>query len=121
MITLHGLANCDRCRKARKWLDSQGMTHRFRDIRKEPVVAAEIGDWLNRIGVDDLVNRRSTTWRALPEQERARLGGPGTIALLVAHPTLLKRPLIDRGDRLFVGLDASVIGALQSGDSGDAP
>ena len=89
-----GLKTCDTCRKARKALpDAQ-----FRDIRDTPLSADEIAAFLARFG-DALVNRSSTTWRALSEAERAQ----DAAALLAVHPALMKRPVIRQGDSLHLG------------------
>ena len=93
MITVYGIPNCDTCRKARRWLIE--------------TPAAEVA----ALGPDVLVNRRGTTWRQLPEEDRARLE-TSAADLLVAHPTLIKRPVIDLGDSRLVGFAAAQIEAL---------
>lgn len=103
MLTVYGLKNCDTCRKARKWLDSQGIAHEFRDLRDAPAAASQWADWLKELGRDTLINRRGTTWRGLPEAETAELDDDKAARLLAAHPALMKRPLFDFGDSLLVG------------------
>lgn len=95
-----GLKTCDTCRKARKALPDST----FRDVRAAPLSAAEIAEALAAFG-DKLVNRASTTWRGLSEEERAR----SPEALLVEHPTLMKRPLIRLEDgTVYLGWTPSV-------------
>ena len=113
MITLYGIPNCDTCRKVRKWLDAAGIDHRFHDFRKDGLDAATVASWSAELGLDKLVNRRGTTWRNLADDQKARLETTPT-DLLVENPTLLKRPVIDLGERRLVGFDASVTAALEA-------
>lgn len=101
MIILYGLPTCDTCRAARKALESAGKTVEFRDVRADPLDAETLTRFHATLG-DDLINRRSTTWRGLSEDERA--GDP--VALLTAHPTLMKRPVIEANGTLTLGWDA---------------
>jgi arsenate reductase len=114
MITVYGIANCDTCRKARKWLDQAGIAHRFHDFRKDGLEAGPVEAWSDEIGLEKLVNRRGTTWRSLPDEQKDRLEAGDATALMVENPTLLKRPVIDLGDRRLVGFDAAVTTALQA-------
>ncbi len=111
MITVYGIPNCDTCRKARRWLDDRGADYRFHDFRKDGLERATVAAWLAELGADVLVNRRGTTWRQLPEQDRARLETDAA-DLLVAHPTLIKRPVIDLGGRRQVGFAAAQMAVL---------
>ena len=113
MITLYGIPNCDTCRKARKWLNAAGIGHRFHDFRKDGLEAGAVAAWSVELGLDMLVNRRGTTWRKLADNQKARLNTEPT-QLLLETPTLLKRPVIDLGDRRLVGFEASVISALEA-------
>lgn len=98
-MILCGIPTCDSCRKARAALPAA----RFRDVRAEPLTEAEIARLLAALG-EKLVNRASTTWRALLDAERARPAAE----LLARHPALMKRPVIEEGDRLTLGWDARV-------------
>ena len=111
MITVYGIPNCDTCRKARRWLDERGADYRFQDFRKDGLERATVAAWLAELGPDVLVNRRGTTWRQLPEEDRAKLE-TSAADLLVAHPTLIKRPVIDLGNSRLVGFAAAQIEAL---------
>ena len=98
-LTLYGLPNCDTCRKARKWLDAAGIQYRFIDYRAEPVPATTLKQWAHQLGGwDKLINKASTTWRQLPDT----LKTPGSDArwtrLVAEHPTLIRRPVVERGD-----------------------
>lgn len=111
MIRLFGLRTCDTCRKALKEIAAAGGEADFHDIRAE-LDAARLGDWLARAGATALVNRRSTTWRGLSEADRAAADGAGAAALLLAHPALIKRPVIEAGAGLFIGWDDAARAAL---------
>lgn len=102
-MRLYGLKTCDTCKKALKALDAAGHAPEFVDLRATPVPPEQIADWLGAFGEEALVNRRSTTWRGLDEVDRARPAQE----LLVAHPTLIKRPVIEDGTRKSVGWDAA--------------
>ena len=107
MITVYGLKNCDSCRKARRWLDERGTAHRFVDVRESTPDAATLAHWLDTVGADALINRRSTTWRGLDEATRERiLGDPA--AQLLSHPTLIKRPVLQTPNAITVGFSADV-------------
>jgi len=101
---IYGIPNCDKCRKARKWFDAAGVDYDFHDVRADGVSRALVNGWLARVGASTLVNTRSTTWRGLPESERRQLD-KNTASLLLQHPTLLKRPVIDDGTNVLVGYD----------------
>lgn len=107
-LTLYGLKNCDTCKKALKALEAAGRPARLVDIRAEADLAEKVPLWLAAAGADPLINRRSTTWRTLGEVERA--SDPNT--LLVANPTLIKRPVIETGEDIHVGWSKSVQAAL---------
>ena len=95
---LYGLGTCDTCRKARKALEAAGQAVAFRDVRAEPLAAEDRARFLAAFG-EALINRASTTWRGLDAGEREKTPE----ALLAAHPTLMKRPVIARGDKLWLG------------------
>ncbi|MCU9847633.1 arsenate reductase [Defluviimonas sp. WL0024] len=108
-MILYGIASCDSCRKARRALDSAGHAVTFRDIRAESLTVAELERFLAAFG-DRLVNRASATWRALDEVSRAA----PLAELIAAHPTVMKRPVIDSGAALHLGWGKDVQAALLS-------
>lgn len=111
---VYGLKNCDTCRKARRWLDAHGIDHRFVDYRAEPVDAATLQDWADGVGGwDQLVNRRSTSWRQLSDKDKQPGSDAAWVALLQAHPTLVKRPVLVHAGGVRVGFrEADWQGAL---------
>lgn len=103
-VTVYGIPNCDTCRKARRWLDDQGVEHAFHDVRADGLDSKTIARWETWLGDiragEVLINRRSTTWRQLGADERQRKDVAG---LLVEHPLLLKRPLLETGNTVTAG------------------
>lgn len=104
-VDVSGIQSCDTCRRARKWLAEQGLDFQWVDLRESAPSRDDVERWLGAIGAGALVNRRSTTWRQLDEAERPALDSPAVIDLLVEHPTLIKRPLFERGDEVRTGFD----------------
>ncbi len=98
-LTLYGLKTCDSCRKARTSLAAAGHEVTFIDIRAEAPLEQCVPLWLDAVGADALINRRSTSWRALSEEERQT----SPADLLLRHPTLIKRPVIDAVGQISVG------------------
>ena len=107
-MKLYGLKNCDSSKKTLKALQSFGHSVEFIDLRATPVAIAQLQKWLDEHGDVVLVNRKSTTWRGLDDQARQQ----PILALLMANPTLIKRPVIESGDSSFVGWTADVQTAL---------
>lgn len=103
LMILYGLKACDTCRAALKALQAAGHDVSFVDIRATPLEPAQIAQFLEAFG-DALINRRSTTWRGLSEDERAQAPDD----LLLKYPTLMKRPMIEAGYHLTLGWDAAV-------------
>jgi len=116
--TLYGLANCDSCRKAARWLDARGVAYRRIDLRADGLPAGRLRDWEAALGPAALVNRRSTTWRGLSTAQRARADSGQAAALISEHPTLLKRPVLEGDGILLVGFDpANYARALAEGST----
>jgi len=100
---IYGIANCDSVKKARKWLDSRGIDHEFVDFRQAPVEGSRLDSWLGSIGPESLVNRRSTTWKSLSDDDRARVSSGDGAALIAENITLIKRPVLEHGSVIMVG------------------
>lgn len=101
-IKLFGLKNCDTCKKALNELEAAGQSPEFVDIRTEADLPKKLPDWLKAVG-DKLVNRSSTTWRGLSEEDKARASGSSLEGLLLGNPTLIKRPVIEVDGDVLVG------------------
>jgi arsenate reductase len=110
-ITLYGLKNCDTCKKALKALEAAGRAAHFVDIRAEADLPDKLPGWLEAVGSDTLINTRSTTWRGLDEAARRRAKSD-PLGLLLEHPTLIKRPVIEAGAAVHVGWTKPVQAAL---------
>lgn len=103
-ITLHGIPNCDTVKKARTWLDARGIAYAFHDYKKQGADAGKLADWIERAGLDKVLNRAGTTFRKLADDEKAQAGTPeGAAALMVAQPSLIKRPIVEHPGGLLVG------------------
>ena len=104
---LYGIANCDTVKKARAWLAARGCDHAFHDFKREGLPAALLDEWIAVLGVQELVNRKGTTWRRLDDKQRAAADGDGAArVLLLAQPSLVKRPVVRWiGGVLTVGFD----------------
>ncbi|AMD02033.1 MULTISPECIES: Spx/MgsR family RNA polymerase-binding regulatory protein [Halomonas] len=103
MFTLFVIKNCDTCRKARKALDEKGLPYQVHDLREDGLSAALLEHILARVPVMEALNRRSTTWRNLPEEEKKEVDANKARSLIMTNPTLLKRPMLDTGDSIIVG------------------
>ena len=102
-ITLHGLASCDTTRAARKWLDAKMIDYRFHDVREDVLSRSTVEGWVKQLGWEKVLNKASTTWRELSEKEKAGIDRKKAIVLLLAHPTLVKRPVLDCDGELTLG------------------
>lgn len=109
MTTLYGIKNCDTVRKARRWLDQSSVEHNFHDFRQDGVNQKNIQNWLEALGAEALINKRSTTWKALSDADKTKLSdNKALIDLIRANPTLIKRPLLDHNDEYHVGFKAEL-------------
>ncbi|MGG5807741.1 ArsC family reductase [Falsiroseomonas sp. CW058] len=102
-VTIHGIRNCDTMRKARTWLEARGVAHRFHDHRADGVEEARLRGWVAEHGWQAVLNRAGTTFRRLPEAERAALDEARAVALMLAEPAMIRRPVLDLGGRTLVG------------------
>ena len=113
MTTLYGISNCDTCRKAKKWFNENGTKFDFFDFRKNELTRVQIEIWIDKIGLDQLINRRGTTWRNLPDELQDQVSKSKNVDVLLEFPTLMKRPIIEIDDYFLVGFDASVIKQIE--------
>ena len=103
MTTLYGIANCDTVKRARAWLAVHGVTHSFHDYKKLGVDADALVRWTDALGWETLLNHRGTTFRKLSEADRDDIGRDKALALMITHPSLIKRPVVERDGPLLVG------------------
>lgn len=102
-VTLYGIPNCDTIKKARAWLDGQNVAYRFHDYKKDGVDAPALARWVDRLGWETVLNRAGTTFRKLPEADRADLDAKKAIGLMTAQPSMIKRPILEAGETLLAG------------------
>jgi Spx/MgsR family transcriptional regulator len=101
--TLYGISNCDTIRKARRWLDAHHVDYRFHDYLKDGLDRKTVRGWITELGWEDLLNRRGTTWRTLPEAVRHGINAQAAEKIMLEHPAIIKRPLLLHDGRLFLG------------------
>ncbi len=102
-VTLYGFKACDTVRKARTWLDTHGVKHRYFDYRAEPLPPETVDDWFRRAGWEKVLNRGSTSFRELPEDEKQGIDEKKARAMILAETNLIKRPVLDTGKTLLFG------------------
>ena len=103
MLTVHGIKSCDTCRKARKSLAENDIEFRFHDVREDGLDIQMLERWSGRMDWEKLVNRKSLTWRKIPEVDRADISKDKAFALLLDQPTLLKRPVLESPQFIAIG------------------
>ena len=102
-ITIYGIKNCDTMKKARGWLDEHGLAYSFHDYKSAGIDKARLAGWAKQVGWETLLNRAGTTFRKLPEAARDGLDEAKAIALMLAQPSMIKRPVLDVDGALLVG------------------
>lgn len=105
MMTLFGIPACDTVKKARAWLDSQGIPYQFHDYKKQGVPEALLDHWLAEFGWETVINRRGTAWRALPEPERLAMDKATARRAALNNPSLIKRPILVSPTATWVGFE----------------
>ncbi|MET0877209.1 MAG: ArsC family reductase [Tardiphaga sp.] len=107
-ITIYGIKNCDTMKKARAWLDGHGVAYGFHDYKSEGITPAKLSEWARAVGWETLLNRAGTTFRKLDEADKAGLTEAKAIALMLAQPSMIKRPVLDIGGKLLVGFKPEI-------------
>jgi Spx/MgsR family transcriptional regulator len=111
-LTLYGIPNCDTMKKARAWLDAHAIAYEFHDYRKAGITRAKLEAWAKVAGWEVLLNRAGTTFRALPQAVKKDVDARSAIALMVEQPSMIKRPVLERGATLLVGFSPEKYAAL---------
>lgn len=112
MVTIYGIKSCSTMKKAFAWCDSQGVEYAFHDYRKQGVERIRLVQWCQHLGWKSLVNTRGTTWRKLTPQQQAILTQSQAVALMLEHPSLIKRPVVETGSQLLVGYDPQMFASF---------
>ncbi len=112
-LILHGIKNCDTMKKARAWLEANGVPYQFHDFKAAGIDRASLARWAKSVGWETLLNRSGTTFRKLPEQKKADLTHEKAIDLMLEQPSMIKRPVLERGQTLIVGFSPERFSALK--------
>lgn len=115
MVTLYGIRSCDTMKKARTWLDGHGVAYAFHDYKKEGIEPARLRAWSAEAGWDALLNRAGTTFRKLPDAQKAGLDEAKAIALMTAQPSMIKRPVVEGAGQILVGFKPEAYAARFGG------
>ncbi|WP_260924745.1 arsenate reductase [Novosphingobium sp. 9] len=102
-MDFYGIPNCDTVKKARKWLEAKGLDYAFHDYKKEGADAEKLTRWVAAVGWEKVLNRAGTTFRKLPEADKADLDAGKAIAVMLAHPSCIKRPVVEYPGGVLVG------------------
>jgi len=105
-VTIYGIKNCDTMKKARAWLDQHGVAYAFHDYKAAGIERGRLESWSRDVGWETLLNRAGTTFRALPDKDKDGLTERKAIALMMAQPSMIKRPVLDVGGKPLVGFKA---------------
>lgn len=103
MTIIYGIKNCDTMKKARAWLDAAGVAYQFHDYKTAGVDPARLRGWVAHAGWETLLNRAGTTFRQLPDADKEGIDADKAIALMLANPSMIKRPVLESGDALLIG------------------
>ncbi|MDO6562675.1 ArsC family reductase [Amphritea sp. 1_MG-2023] len=112
MITLYGIPNCDTVKKAQRWLTANHLDFSFHDLRKDGLSERQLREWVSALGWEALLNKRSTSWRALSDEIKTNIDEAAAIREMLATPTLIKRPVLSHDGSLLVGFKESDYGTL---------
>lgn len=105
-MILYGINNCDTVRKARKWLDERGIPYEFHDYKKQGVNPIQLRAWVKEHGWEVVMNKRSTTWRNLPDEAKANMDETLALVIMEDQPSIIKRPILETPSRTVVGFKA---------------
>ena len=107
-VTVYGISNCDTIKKAKVWLDKKGIAYSFHDYRKQGLDSDMLNPWVDSLGWEALLNRRGTTWRKLPDNVKENIDRDSAIAIMLENPSIIKRPLLIKGDEQHLGFKDSL-------------
>ena len=107
-ITIYGIKNCDTMKKARAWLDKHGVDYSFHDYKTAGIDKDRLLRWSKSVGWETLLNKAGTTFRKLPDAEKENLTEKKAMALMLAQPSMIKRPVLDTGGKLLVGFKPDI-------------
>jgi arsenate reductase len=102
-VTIYGIKNCDTMKKARAWLDEHGVAYQFHDYKSAGIARGALEGWSRAVGWETLLNRSGRTFRALPAKDQEGLSEKKALGLMVAQPSMIKRPVLEVDRKLLVG------------------
>ena len=105
-VVMYGIPNCDTIKKAKKWLDANGVEYEFHDYKKQGITKSKLKNWCKKVNWEELLNRRGTTWRKLDDSVKDSINKTSAIDVMAEHSSAIKRPVIEYGDELIVGFSA---------------
>ena len=105
---IYGIKNCDTMKKARAWLDARGVAYDFHDYKTAGIAKEKLKGWSDKLGWETLLNRAGTTFRKLPDADREGLTEKKALALMLAQPSMIKRPVLEAGGKLVVGFKPEI-------------
>ena len=105
MIKIYGIPNCDTIKKARNWLEANGLKYEFHDYRKHGVPENKLRKWVKQTGWETVLNKRGTTWRRLDEKTRNNINQDSAVKIMLANPGIIKRPVLESGKVLIIGFN----------------
>jgi arsenate reductase len=111
MITIYGIKNCDTMKKARAWLDAHKVAYAFHDYKASGIDKAKLAGWANDVGWETLLNRAGTTFKKLPDADRENVTEKKALTLMLAQPSMIKRPVLETGKGLIVGFKPEIYAA----------
>jgi len=106
-MKLYGIRNCDTVKKARKWLDDQGVSYEFHDFKKDGLDEARLSQWESAVGWELLLNRRGTTWRKLSDDVRDTISAQSAHSIMLENTSIIKRPVVECDGSVYVGFNAN--------------
>ena len=112
-ITIYGIRNCDTMKKAKAWLEAHGVDHDFHDYKTEGIDRATLEKWAKTVGWEVLLNRAGTTFRKLPDDAKQNIDERKAIKLMLEQPSMIKRPVLERGRTLLVGFTEDCYSAIK--------
>lgn len=110
-VTIYGIKNCGSMKKAFAWLDEHGIAYDFHDYKKVGIDEQLLVQWCADVGFETLLNKKGTTFRKLSDDDKADIDQAKAVSLMVANPSMIKRPVIDQGGALLVGYDETALEA----------
>lgn len=102
-LIIHGIKNCDTMKKARTWLEARGIAYDFHDYKTAGIDRGTLEGWVAKVGWETLLNRAGTTFKKLPDADKQGLDAKKAVALMLAQPSMIKRPVLVRKDEIIVG------------------